>query len=245
MVGSEKARKANCHVSIVRANKWRVNVTFVSVTLRVLNEPGCLVGTIFSQTVYNLCNAVSPERLLDETSLIRSAANGDAMAWEPLMLAHQQAVFRLSYLLLGDPDDAEDIAQETFVRAWKHLKGFDAARPLRPWLLSIASNLASNRRRSAGRYVAALMRVFRDEPRHVTIEEKSAQNFEASDLWKSVQHLNLPEQQIIYLRFFLDLSVAETAETLQIAEGTVKSRLSRALEKLRAVTPNDFEGHAS
>jgi len=184
---------------------------------------------------------------LDEPTLIRHAANGDAAAWEPLMLAHQQAVFRLSYLLLGDPDDAEDIAQETFLRAWKYLKRFDATRPLRPWLLSIASNLASNRRRSAGRYLAALTRAFRDEPTSSTIEENSSQHTHANDLWKAVQTLKLPDQQIVYLRYFLDLTVSETAEVLQVAEGTVKSRLSRALEKLRNIIQQDFpvliEGH--
>jgi RNA polymerase sigma-70 factor (ECF subfamily) len=183
----------------------------------------------------------SPERLhLDEPALIQHAANGDVTAWEPLVLTHQQAVYRLAYLLLGDPDDAEDIAQETFLRAWKHLKRFDATRPLRPWLLSIASNLASNRRRSAGRYFAAITRAFRDEPTSVTIEEKSSQHLQANDLWKAVQTLNLPDQQIVYLRYFLDLSVAETAEVLQVAEGTVKSRMSRALEKLRNVIQQDF-----
>jgi RNA polymerase sigma-70 factor (ECF subfamily) len=186
---------------------------------------------------------------LDESTLIRHAANGDAAAWEPLVLAHQQAVFRLSYLLLGDPDEAEDIAQETFLRAWNHLRRFDSTRPLRPWLLSIASNLASNRRRSAGRYAAALMRAFRAEPHTASTEEKSTQQIEANNLWRAVQHLNLNEQQIIYLRFFLDLSVAETAETLQVAEGTVKSRLNRALEKLRTIIQHDFpvliEGHES
>ena len=80
---------------------------------------------------------------------VRRAANGDAAAWEPLVRAHQEAVFRLCYLLLGDPDEAEDVAQETFLRAWKHLRRFDATRPLRPWLLSIASNLASNRSAAA------------------------------------------------------------------------------------------------
>ena len=184
---------------------------------------------------------------MDEPTLIRHAANGDAAAWEPLMLAHQQAVFRLSYLLLGDPDDAEDIAQETFLRAWKYLKRFDATRPLRPWLLSIASNLASNRRRSAGRYLAALTRAFRDEPTSSTIEENSSQHTHANDLWKAVQTLKLPDQQIVYLRYFLDLTVSETAEVLQVAEGTVKSRLSRALEKLRNIIQQDFpvlvEGH--
>ena len=177
---------------------------------------------------------------MDEPTLIRHAMNGDATAWEPLMLAHQQAVFRLCYLLLGDPDDAEDVAQDTFLRAWKHLKGFDATRPLRPWLLSIASNLASNRRRSAGRYFAALMRAFRDEPTSVRIEEKSAQNLEASELWHAVQTLDTNDQRIIYLRYFLDLPVDETAQVLQIAEGTVKSRLSRATEKLRKIIQRDF-----
>jgi RNA polymerase sigma-70 factor, ECF subfamily len=150
-------------------------------------------------------------------------------------------VFRLSYLLLGDPDDAEDVAQETFLRAWNHLKRFDPARPLRPWLLSIASNLASNRRRSAGRYFAALTRAFRNEPAASTsTEEKSTRHLEASELWKAVQHLSVPDQQIIYLRYFLDLPVNETAEILQIADGTVKSRLSRALERLRGIIQKDF-----
>jgi RNA polymerase sigma factor (sigma-70 family) len=185
---------------------------------------------------------------VDESTLVRYAANGDAAAWEPLVLAHQEAVFRLSYLLLGDPDDAEDIAQETFLRAWNHLKRFDPTRPLRPWLLSIASNLASNRRRSAGRYFAALTRAFRNEPAASTsTEEKSARHMEASDLWKAVQTLSVPDQQIIYLRYFLDLPVTEAAEVLHVAEGTVKSRLSRALERLREIIKQDFpilaEGH--
>lgn len=138
------------------------------------------------------------------------------------------------------PDDAEDVAQETFLRAWKHLKRFDSTRPLRPWLLSIASNLASNRRRSAGRYLMALTRAFRDEPAPITIEEKSSQHMQANDLWKAVQTLKMSDQQIIYLRYFLDLTVSETAEVLQVAEGTVKSRMSRALEKLRNIIQQDF-----
>ncbi|WKZ47653.1 MAG: RNA polymerase sigma factor [Anaerolineales bacterium] len=177
---------------------------------------------------------------MDEPTLIRRAANGDAAAWEPLVQAHQQAVFRLAYLLLGDADDAEDIAQETFLRAWNHLKRFDATRPLRPWLLSIASNLSRNRRRSAGRYLAALTRAFREQPKETPLDEASAQNTEANELWRAVQRLEMSDQQIIYLRYFLELSVVETAETLQVAEGTVKSRLSRALEKLRTVIHHDF-----
>lgn len=187
---------------------------------------------------------------MDESTLILHAANGDAAAWEPLVLAHQDAVFRLAYLILGDPDDASDIAQEAFLRAWNHIKRFDATRPLRPWLLSIVANLARNRHRSAGRYVATLTRAFRNDPAPADIEEKSARHLEASELWKAVQTLNMPDQQIVYLRYFLDLSVMETAEVLQVAEGTVKSRLSRALERLRGIIQQEFpvlaerrEGH--
>jgi len=156
------------------------------------------------------------------------------------MLTHQEAVFRLAYLLLGDPDDAEDTAQESFLRAWKYLRRFDSTRPLRPWLLSITSNLASNRRRSGGRYLAALMRAFRDEPASVHIEEKSVKDLESNELWRAVQNLSVADQQIVYLRYFLDLSVLETSQALQVAEGTVKSRLSRALEKLRNIIQQDF-----
>ena len=177
---------------------------------------------------------------MDESTLIRHAANGDASAWEPLVQTHQQAVFRLAYLLLGDPDDAEDIAQETFLRAWNHLKSFDQTRPLKPWLLSITANLARNRRRSAGRYLAALTRAFRDEPVPASVEDKNTQYMEANDLWKAVQNLREPDQQVVYLRYFMDLSVGETANVLQVAEGTVKSRLSRALEKLRAIIKQEF-----
>jgi RNA polymerase sigma-70 factor (ECF subfamily) len=72
------------------------------------------------------------------------------------------------------------------------------------------------------------------------IEEKSAQNLEANELHNAVQQLNHDDQQIIYLRYFLDLSVNETAQVLQVAEGTVKSKLSRALDKLRTVIQHDF-----
>lgn len=184
---------------------------------------------------------------MDESTLIRRSANGDAAAWEPLVRAHQDAIFRFAYLLLGDPDDAEDVAQETFLRAWKYLGRFDTTRPFRPWLLSITSNLASNWRRSAGRYMSALTRAFQAEPSPDSIEERSTQRMQADDLWKAVQSLSMSDQQIVYLRYFLELPVAETADVLQIAEGTVKSRMNRALKKLQNIIQDDFpaliEGH--
>lgn len=190
----------------------------------------------------------SRENILEETELIQRAVRGDAAAWEPLMLAHQEPVFRLAYLFLGDPDDADDVAQETFLRAWNHLKGFDPTRPLRPWLLSITANLARNRHRSAGRYLAALTRVFHTEPQTIPdVEQASLADLDSNQLWKAVRRLNADDQQIIYLRFFLDLSTGEAAQALNVAEGTIKSRLSRALARLREIIRVDFpsldEGH--
>jgi len=178
---------------------------------------------------------------LDETILIQRATQGEASAWEPLMLAHQESVFRFAYLFLGDPDDAEDVTQETFLRAYHNLKRFDPARPLRPWLLSITSNLARNRYRSVARYLSALTRSFRaDSSEALNVEQHSAHEEDSAQLWKAVRQLTTDDQQIIYLRFFLDLSTAEAAQALDVAEGTVKSRLNRAVGRLRAVIKKDF-----
>jgi RNA polymerase sigma-70 factor (ECF subfamily) len=187
---------------------------------------------------------------LDESSLIQRAARGEPDAWEPIMQAHQEPVFRLAYLFLGDADDAEDVTQETFLRAYAHLKRFDSSRPMRPWLLSIAANLARNKHRSMGRYLNAISRAFRLEPgTSPNVEERNEQDQEAHQLVDAVRQLSADDQQVIYLRFFLDLSTVEAAQSLGVAEGTVKSRLSRALERLRAIIKTDFptlaegEGH--
>lgn len=178
-----------------------------------------------------------------EPDLIVSAQHGEAAAWEGLVAQHQEAVFRLAYLLLGDSDDAQDVAQEVFIRAYQALGRFDVSRPMRPWLLHIAANLARNRRRSVGRYVAALQRAFRAEPAQTgraAVEALTGQKMEAESLWRAVRRLREPEQHVVYLRFFLELPEAEMAAALDIAPGTVKSRLHRALKHLRAVIETDF-----
>lgn len=180
---------------------------------------------------------------VSEADSIRRARLGDSAAWEAVVQQHQEAVFRLAYLILGDPDDAEDVAQEVFIRAYRSLARFDDSRPLRPWLLTIASNLSRNHRRSVGRYFAAIQRFARGEVvlhGEVTIENLSARQRDAIALWQAVKRLPESDQQIIYLRHFLDLSVDETAAVLEIASGTVKSRLHRALSRLRDVIEVDF-----
>lgn len=176
-----------------------------------------------------------------ESALVSRARQGDDAAWEALVREHQQPIFRLAYLLLGDSDDAEDIAQEAFIRAFRALDSFDAGRPLRPWLLRIAANLARNRQRSVGRYLAALRREFLGAPERVAaLGERSGEEWEAKTLWQAVRRLATADQEIIYLRYFLDLSEAETAAALTIAPGTVKSRLHRALGRLRIVVDKEF-----
>lgn len=176
--------------------------------------------------------------------LILQARQGNAGAWEFLIGQHQEAVFRLAYLLLGDADEAKDVAQEVFIRAFRSLHQFDAVRPLRPWLLKITTNLVYNRHRALGRYLAALQRLVRltPEPVLAPAPDESLPQEDTQMLWQAVRRLNSSDQEIIYLRYFLELSVAETAEAANIAPGTVKSRLSRALERLRQVVEREFPG---
>lgn len=183
------------------------------------------------------------EELGAEPELILLARQGDAAAWEALVAAHQEAVFRLAYLFLADADEAADAAQDTFLRAYDALARFDIARPLRPWLLSIAANLARNRRRAAGRYLAALKRLVGAEPPHSPgVEARGDRRMDAQALWQAVRRLSSDDQQVIYLRFFLDLTTEEAAESLGVAAGTVKSRLHRALARLRSLIQSDFPG---
>jgi RNA polymerase sigma-70 factor (ECF subfamily) len=178
---------------------------------------------------------------LEQIELIRRARQGDEAAWEVLMRQNQDTVFRLAYLRLGDPDVAEDVAQETFIRALRALPRFDTTRPLRPWLLQIALNLVRNRQRSIGRYLAALRRWAQDNPfAEQEIEDDTVQRQDAQLLWQAVKRLPQRDQDVIYLRYFLELPIDQAAEALDVPTGTVKSRLHRALKRLAAVIDNDF-----
>jgi RNA polymerase sigma-70 factor (ECF subfamily) len=88
---------------------------------------------------------------VSELNLVNQARQGDEAAWSTLVAQHQEGVFRLAYLLLSDADEAKDVAQEAFIRAFRSLDRFDPTRPMRPWLLQITANLARNRRRAIGR----------------------------------------------------------------------------------------------
>jgi RNA polymerase sigma-70 factor (ECF subfamily) len=177
----------------------------------------------------------------ESAELVWRARRGDEAAWEALVHQHQEPVFRLAYLFLGDRDEAEDVAQETFIRAYLALERFDVARPMRPWLLSICANLARNRRRSIGRFFNAVQKLIREEPQPQLKEGNGLEiRWQSQTLWSAVQRLGQNDQQIVYLRYFLELTVDETAEALGVAVGTVKSRLHRALERLRRVIEREY-----
>jgi len=187
-----------------------------------------------------VCSNLSGEAHLTDDNLISRARQGDQAAWEALVREHQQPVFRLAYLLLGAADEAEDVAQETFVRAFRALDRFDVERLARPWLLSIATNLCHNRRRSIGRYLAALRRASEEPVSYNSLGEGTEHQWEAETVRQAVRRLNPAEREIVYMRYFLELSEAEMAGALQVPPGTVKSRLHRAMARLRSVVDRDF-----
>jgi RNA polymerase sigma-70 factor (ECF subfamily) len=176
---------------------------------------------------------------VNESESIQRARQGDEAAWETLVRDHQEAVFRLAFLLNGNADDAQDVAQETFIRAFRALDHFDPDRSLKPWLLQIATNLSRNRRRSWRRYLQAVQRIGRLAPSSAE-PDHNIQRWEAQTLWQAIRRLRPMDQEIIYLRYFLELSEEETSATLHIAPGTVKSRLHRALNRLRIVVEQEY-----
>jgi RNA polymerase sigma-70 factor, ECF subfamily len=173
---------------------------------------------------------------VSEAELITRARRGDEAAWEALVIQYQEPAFRLAYLLLGDAAEAQDVTQDAFIRAFYALDRFDTARPLRPWLFRIVTNLVRNRQRAIGRYLEALRRLVWTTPEEAPdAEAENLHRWETQALWQAVRRLNQADREIIYTRYFLELSESEVASVLNIAPGTVKSRLHRALKRLRAI----------
>lgn len=177
----------------------------------------------------------------ETADLIGRAKNGSEPAWRQLLEPHQDDIYRLAYLVLRDPAEAADVQQETWVRAWQKFDQFDAERPLRPWLMQIALNLARNRRRSLKLAWQRLNRLMQETP---AVDEgpaaRSAAQEQATRLWQAVQQLPEKGRTIVYLRYFLELNEQEAAAVLDLPKGTVKSRTSRAVSQLRGIIQRDF-----
>jgi RNA polymerase sigma-70 factor (ECF subfamily) len=177
------------------------------------------------------------DRPLDEDELVELARRGDLRAWETIVRAYQGIAFRTAYILSGNAADAEEAAQDGFVKAYRALGRFRRGAPLKPWLLRIVANEARNRRRAAGRREAlALRSATQDRPGDaVPSPEAALLERESRDrLLAAVERLSDDHRDAIACRYLLELSEKETAAALGVRRGTVKSRLARALERLRA-----------
>ena len=182
-------------------------------------------------------------RPLDDTALVERARNGDVNAYETLVQHYQELAFRVAYQVTGDAADAEDAAQEAFVNAYYALGRFRPGAPFRPWLLRIVANEARNRRMAAHQRTTlaqrALVAQTSGEAAPSPEAAAEADEFRAT-LVASLRRLRDDDRLILAYRLFFDLSEAEMAEALKCPKGTVKSRLSRALGRLRAVLPADL-----
>jgi RNA polymerase sigma factor (sigma-70 family) len=173
---------------------------------------------------------------LEDAKLVGMAKDGDVSAYERLVRVHQRVAFRTAYVITGDAGEAEDAAQEAFVKAFRALDRFRRGAPFRPWLLAIVANEARNRRKAAGRRAGLVLRTAAEgsfgsgEP---SPEAAVMASERRAELLGALGTLREEDRQTIAFRYFLGLSEAETADALGCARGTVKSRLSRAIGRLR------------
>jgi RNA polymerase sigma-70 factor (ECF subfamily) len=175
-------------------------------------------------------------RPLDESELVKAARRGDSVAYAELVRRYQDVAFRVAYMTTRSAADAADAAQEAFVKAYYALPRFRAEAPLRPWLLRIVVNEARNRRRSARRRERLTLRVAADPASGDAAPSPEAgvlAGERRAEVLAAVSELKERDRQVIVYRYFLSLSETEMAEILGVAPGTVKSRLSRALARLR------------
>jgi RNA polymerase sigma-70 factor (ECF subfamily) len=178
-------------------------------------------------------------RPLEESELVERARRGDERAYREIVTAYQGIAFRTAYLVARNAADAEDAAQEAFVKAYRALGRFRRGAPFRPWLLQIVANEARNRRRSAGRRDALALRAAASEPSGEAAPSPETALLAAErhdELLAALETLPQDQRDTIACRYFLDLSEEETAQVLGVRRGTVKSRTARALERLREAT---------
>ena len=184
--------------------------------------------------MYRLRLTVEEAHPLDDADLIVRARAGDIGAYETLVRRYQDIALRTAHVV-GPPGEADDAAQEAFLKAYAALPRFRDGAPFRPWLLRIVANEARNRRRSEGRRVALADRAMRAPSSSATPSPESEVLAAETrqELLAGLASLRDEDREVLGARFLLDLSEAETAEALDLPRGTVKSRTSRALGRLR------------
>ena len=174
--------------------------------------------------------------MLPDHDLVARARQGDSDAFSALLERHRTVALRVGYTIAGG--EAEDAVQEAMVKAFRHLERFRAGSAFRPWFLAIVANEARNRRRAKGRQDAVELRLRARADSGSPAWERSAEDGalareQRSRLLGAVAGLCDRDREIVALRFFAGLTEAETALALACPVGTVKSRLSRAIDRLR------------
>jgi RNA polymerase sigma-70 factor (ECF subfamily) len=171
-----------------------------------------------------------------ERELLLRTKAGDGRAFEGLILAHSGRAYRTAYRLLGDMEDAFDLCQEAFLRAYQNIHRFDENRPFYPWLYSILKNLCLNFLKRKRKQPGTVKDPEVWERSFATsLPGPAEQMLESEDvrrLWQSIGNLSETHRQVLIMKHFDNLSYAEMAQILSIPIGTVMSRLYHARKKL-------------
>lgn len=173
---------------------------------------------------------------MDDSELVARTRRGDHDAFARLVRRHQGIGHRVAYLVVRDEVEAEDVVQEAFVKAHRALGDFREGASFRTWFLTIVGNEARNRRRSAGRRLGLAVQVAGDRRSEGAARSSEAVVLDSEakeELLAAIGELREDERLVISHRYLLEMSEAETAATLGCPRGTVKSRLSRAMARLR------------
>jgi RNA polymerase sigma-70 factor (ECF subfamily) len=176
------------------------------------------------------------DRPPSEADIVERAKRGDASAFEHLVQSHQQIAFRTAWIVTRSAADAEDATQEAFIKAYRSLGRFRPGAPFRPWLLAIVANEARNRRAAAGRRERLALTAARESDPGGAVPSPEAALLDSerrAELLAAIERLGEGHRLAIGCRYLLGLSEEETAAALGCRRGTVKSRVSRALERLR------------
>jgi RNA polymerase sigma-70 factor (ECF subfamily) len=181
----------------------------------------------------------------DDAALIERCRAGDIAAFEPLVEKYRQRVWRLAYNVLRDREEAWDVAQEAFVRAWQALPSFRGQSAFYTWLFRIVMNVASDRARSRaarGRAFGTervpeeeLDRVLVDQPAHTSPDAVAAGAERREKIERALAALSDDHRRIVVLSDIEGLSYKEIADVLEIPMGTVMSRLHNARKRLKTV----------
>jgi RNA polymerase sigma-70 factor (ECF subfamily) len=168
---------------------------------------------------------------MDEDPWVKAALGGDTNAFAHLIDQYKTPVYNLAFRMLGNPEDAEDAAQETFLRAYSQLSSYDPSRKFSSWLLSITAHHCIDqlrRRRFSWLPIEVLDSVdwlwpSRDQPEETVIDGQDR------DEVRQLLHLLPPKYRlVIVLRYWYDQSYAEIAQITKTSESAVKTRLHRA-----------------